>query len=94
MKKQVFIIIALVLASSFNLFASTGNANDGLLFILVIIGFLLLLLGIFAGANFLRNNGKKLAYNFISSLKKLVKMLKDYLYKLKADYFKLSYFLD
>lgn len=79
MKKQVFLILVLVLASSYKLFASTGNANDGLLFILVIIGFLAVLSGIFSGANYLKNNGKFLINKLKTSYKKVILILKDYL---------------
>lgn len=92
MKKQMFIIIVLILGLSYGSFAGTGGANDGLDFLLVIIGFLLIILGLLTGVDYLKNNGKTLIYRAITSLKKMVILLKDHLHKIKSDYFDLSYF--
>ena len=92
MKKQLFIIIALILGLSYKSFAGTGGANDGLKLLLVIIGFLLIILGLLTGINYLKMNGKTLIYKTIASLKKMIISIKDHLHKIKSDYFDLSYF--
>ncbi len=92
MKKQMFIIIALILGLSYESFAGTGGANDELEFLLVIIGFLLIILSLLTGGDYLKKNGKTLIYKAITSLKKMIISLKDHLHKIKSDYFNLSYF--
>jgi len=92
MKKEMFIIIALLLGVSFKSFAGTGNANDGLEFILVIVGLLLIIVGILNGVDYLKKNGKTIIYNAMTFLKKKITLLRDYLNKVKSDYFNLSYF--
>ena len=92
MKKQIFIITALILGLSYESFAGTGGANDELKFLLFIIGFLLIILGLLTGVDYLKKNGKALIYKAITSLKKMIISLKDHLHKIKSDYFDLSYF--
>ena len=92
MKKQMFIITALILGLSYGSFAGTGGANDGFDFILIIIGFLLIILGLFTGVDYLKKNGKILIYKAITTLNKMVILLKDQLHKIKSDYSDLSYF--
>ena len=92
MKKQMFIILALILGLSYKSFAGTGGANDELEFLLAIIGFLLIILGLLTGGDYLRKNGKTLTFKAIASLKKMIISLKDHLHKIKSDYFDLSYF--
>lgn len=92
MKKLIFITIALVLGFSFESFAATGNANDGFQFIVVVIGFLLILVGLLTGTDYLKNNGRKIVYKGISLLRKMIIMIKDHLGKVKTKYFDLSYF--
>jgi len=57
MKKEI-LIIALVLGLSFKSYAGTGNAYDGPIFFLVIIGFFLILLGLLSSVDFFQKNGK------------------------------------
>jgi len=92
MKKEVSMTIFLLLGLSFRSFAGTGNVNDGLEFLLVIIGILLIILGLLTGGDYLRKNGKTLIFKAIASLKKMIISLKDHLHKIKSDYFDLSYF--
>ena len=92
MKKEMLIIIALLLGVSFKSFAGTGNANDGLKFFLVIIGLLLIILGLLNGVDYLQKNGKTMIYKAMSFLKKKITLLRNYLNKVKSDYFDLSYF--
>lgn len=91
MKKQIFIITALILGLSYESFAGTGGANNGFKFLLVIIGFLLIILGLLTGVDYLKKNGKALIYKAITSLKKMIISLKDHLHKIKSDYFDLSF---
>ena len=82
MKKQIFIIIALILGLSYESLAATGRATDGIIFIIVIIGFLLIILGLLAGIDYLRKNGERLFYKAMASLKKLHILLKVHLHKI------------
>ncbi len=92
MKKEMLIMIALLLGVSFKSFAGTGNANGGLEFLLVIVGLLLIILGILNGVDYLQKNGKTMISNSMSFLMKKISLLRDYLNKVKSDYFDLSYF--
>ena len=92
MKKEVSMTIFLLLGLSFRSFAGTGNVNDGLEFLLVIIGLLITLLGIFSGVDYLRKNRKTIFYNAMSFLDKMISFLRNYINKVKSDYFDLSYF--
>jgi len=92
MKKEMLIIIALLLGLSFKSFAATGYAYDGLEFLLVIAGLLLIILGLLNGFDYLKKNGKTMIYKTISFLNKKISLLRNYLKKVKSDYFDLSYF--
>lgn len=91
MKKEIFIIIAL-LGVSFKSYAGTGNANGQLTIFLAIIGLLLIILGLISGVDYLQKNGKTMIYKTISFIKEKISLLRKYLYKVISDYFKLSYF--
>lgn len=92
MKKETFIIVALILGVSLKSFAGTGNAKDGLSFFLVILGWLLIILGLIYGVDYLQKNGKTMIYKAMSFSKKKITLLRNYLHKLKTEYFDLSYF--
>ena len=92
MKKEMLIIVALFLGLSFNSFAATGNANDGLEFLLIIVGFLLIILGLLHGVDYLKKNGKTIILTAVSFLNQKVTLLRNYLKKVKSDYFDISYF--
>ena len=92
MKKEIFIIIVLLLGVSFKSFAGTGNANDGFVFSLVIAGLLLIIVGLLNGVDYLQKNGKTMIYKAMTFLKKMITLLRDRLNKVKSDYFDLSYF--
>ncbi|NQU32827.1 MAG: hypothetical protein HQ521_06295 [Bacteroidetes bacterium] len=92
MKKEMLIMIALLLGVSFKSFAGTGNANGGLEFLLVIIGLLLIILGLLNGVDYLQKNGKTMIHKAMSFLKKKITLLRNYLNKVKSDYFDVSYF--
>ena len=85
-------IIALLFGLSVKSFAATGNANDGLELLLLIVGLLLIILGILSGVDYLQKNGKTMIYNAISFFKNKITLLRNYLKKVKSDYFDLSYF--
>lgn len=86
MKKQIFLLIALIFGASFESFAGTGGAADGLYLLLTIIGFLCVVLLLFAGGEFLKKNGKRLIYRTISSVKKMIISLKEYLRGILSEY--------
>ncbi len=88
MKKEMFIIIALLLGVSFKSFAGTGNANDALELLLIIIGVLLIIVGLLNGVDYLQKNGKTMIYKAMTFLKKI----RNHLNKVKSNYFDLSYF--
>lgn len=92
MKKEMLIIIALLLGLSLKSHAATGNANDGFEFMLIIFGLLFIILGLIIGVDYLQKNGKTMLYKAISFLKKKITLLRKYLNKVKSDYFDLSYF--
>ena len=91
MKKEV-LIIALILGVSFKSFAGTGNANDGIEFLAIIVGLLLIILGLLNGVDYLQKNGKTMIYKALSFLKEKITLLRNYLNKVKSNYFDLSYF--
>ena len=91
MKKQVFIIVVLFLGVSYDSMAGTGGAHDGFQFFLTFTGLILFILGLISGGNYLKKNGKTLICKAITSVKKMIISLKDYLHKIKSDYFDPSY---
>lgn len=92
MKKQIFIIIILISGLSYESFAAIGRATDELVFNLVVVGFLLTILGLLNGVDCLKKNGEKLFYKLMTSLKKLITLIKDHCHKIKSNYLDLSYF--
>lgn len=83
MKKQIFLIIGLILGFSIESLAGTGGAKDGFMFFAVVIGFLLFVWVLLAGGNYLRKNRKRLIRNSISFFSQLLKSLAGYINKLK-----------
>lgn len=65
-----YIIVFLVISSGFipNSYAAYGNAKDGYLFALCLIGILLLVAGILFFIDFLKKNGKHLIENLHSHM--------------------------
>lgn len=92
MKKEMLLLMALLLGVSFKSFAGTGIAGDQLIFFLAIIGFLLIILGLLTGVDYLRKNGKTMIYKAMSFLKEKINLIRKYLNKVISDYFDLSYF--
>lgn len=92
MKKELLIIIALLLGPIIKSFAATGNANDGLEFLLVILALLLVILGLLYGIDSLKKNGKTMLYKAKLLLKNKITLLRNYLHKVKSDYLDISYF--
>lgn len=86
MKKEMFLIITLLLGVSLKSFAGTGNANDALKFLLVIVGLLLIVVGLLSGVDYLRKNGKTMIYKAMIFLKKKITLLRDHLNKVKSLY--------
>jgi hypothetical protein len=60
MKRKVFLVVSLLGGLSSPVLASAGYAYDGLEFILVLAGFMLLLAAILKGADYLGKNGRAL----------------------------------
>lgn len=92
MKKETIIIIAFFLGVSYKSFAATGNAKDGFEFLLAIVGLLVIILGLLQGIDYLKKNGKTMIYKAISFLNKKITLLRNYLNKVKSNYFDISYF--
>jgi hypothetical protein len=72
MNKVMIIGQVLFLGLSYQAFAKAGVADGGFEFMLTIVGFLLLVAGLFAGIEYLIKNGKNLFNRFKSFLKKLI----------------------
>lgn len=92
MKKQIFIIIALTVGLSFESTAATGGTTDGFVFIIAIIGFLLMLIALLSGADYLNKNGTKLLNKAMTSVKKLYTLFIDHYRKTMSDFSDLSFF--
>ena len=72
MKKVILCFIVLTAGISDNAFAGTGAARDGLLFILILSGFLLLLEGLIEGISYINRNGKNLLKRLTGFIRKTV----------------------
>ena len=90
MKKEKLIVIALLSVLSFKSYARTGTAIDEFEFLLAIIGLLLIILGLLNGIDYMKKNGKTIIYKSISFLNEKVALLRNYINKVKSDYFDLS----
>lgn len=92
MKKEMYLLTALLFGVSVKSFAGTGNASDVSVFFLLIGGLLFIILGLISGIDYLRKNGKTMIRHALSFLKKRIALLRDYLHRVISDYFDLSYF--
>jgi hypothetical protein len=72
MNKVMIIGQVLFLGLSYQAFAKAGVADGGFEFMLAIVGFLLLVAGLFAGIEYLIKNGKNLFNRFKAFLKKKI----------------------
>lgn len=77
MKKILLIWLILLLGSTYQSFAKTGTASDEKEFVLTIIGFLLLVAGIFEGIDYLKKNGKTLFIRVRSFLRNKILTLRN-----------------
>ena len=77
MNKVMIIGLVLFLGLSYQAFAKAGIADDGLEFVLAIIGFLLLIAGFIAGIDYLIKNGKDLINRFKAFFKKKILTLRN-----------------
>ncbi len=91
MKKQMLLLLVMMLGLSGRTYASAGRAYDTLAFILVLIGFLLVVAGLLEATDYLRRNGRKMINRSITVLKKKREILLEFLRKVKADYLDFSY---
>ncbi len=92
MKKEMSIIFVLLLGVSFESYAGTGGARDGLILSLIIIGLLLIILGLINGVDFLKRNGKTMIYNAILFSKKMITLFRKHFNNEKSDHFDLHDF--
>lgn len=90
MKKEKLIVIALLSVLSFKSYAGTGTASDEFEFLLAILGLLLIILGLLYGIDYMKKNGKTIIYKSISFLNEKVTLLRNYVNKVKSDYFDVS----
>jgi len=72
MNKVMIIGQVLFLGLSYQAFAKAGVADGGFEFMLAIVGFLLLVAGLFAGIEYLIKNGKNLFNRFKAFLNKKI----------------------
>jgi hypothetical protein len=72
MNKKMIIWLVLFLGLSSQAFAKAGIADGGFEFMLAIVGFLLLMTGLFAGIEYLMKNGKNLFNRFKAILIKKI----------------------
>jgi hypothetical protein len=69
MKKGMLIWLVLLLGSSYPSFAKDGMAYDEIEFVLAIVGFLLIVVGLIEGIDYLKKNGKGLLIRFRTILR-------------------------
>jgi hypothetical protein len=75
MKKIVFSGFFLMTTMLSKAFAGTGNASDGLPFILYLTGFLVLIIGLTEGIDYLKRNGKVVVHRILTFVKKRITAL-------------------
>lgn len=91
MKKEILLLMTLILGISLKSFAGTGNAKNEFIFILSIIGFLLFVIVLLYGVDYIRKNGKTIRYKAMSFIKKIITNIKIYHKKIKSKYIIFSY---
>lgn len=91
MRNQMFIIASLIIGLPYMSAAGTGRTTDGPVFMLVIVGFLLIVEGILYGIDFLKKNGKDMFDKTVCTFKKTNTLIKLFVQKILAKYFNLSY---
>jgi hypothetical protein len=74
MKKRIGLGLFLLTGLSLETFAATGYAYDGLAFILVIIGILLITIALMAGFDYIRKNGRKIFHNAVHRVKRKIRI--------------------
>ena len=91
---NLVMLIGLVLffGLSSQAFAKAGIANDGLEFVLTLVGFLLLVAGFLTGIDYLMKNGKGLFKRVKTYLKKKIKALRDFFNKVTFKYSDMPFF--
>ncbi len=91
MKKKVLLLAGLLAGPVHTLFAATGNASDGLMGLLVIIGALLLLAGLLYTADYLHRNGKRLFNAAVVLSKRIIRAIVSFAGKVRSGHFDLSW---
>jgi len=92
MKKDLYLLLVLFMGLSSKSFAGTGSANDQIGFVLVILAFLSIIAGFFAGKDYLQKNGKTMARKAIAFIKKKIALFRSHHDNAKSDYLEQSYF--
>lgn len=77
MKKVMIIWQVLFLGLSWQASAKAGIADGGLEFLLTLVGFLVLVTGLYAGIEYLIKNGRNLFHRFNAFLKKKILIPKN-----------------
>lgn len=90
MKKGMFLLSFLIIGLSTQSYASKGYAYDGLAFMMVVAGALLLLAGFFSTIDFLKRRGRTLVRYTRIRVRKTITLIKGYLRRWMPGYFDLS----
>jgi hypothetical protein len=91
MKKMLFLMSILTIGISSESYASKGYANDGLMLMLAVAGFLLVIAAILKATNYLRKNGRSMIRTAVTWTWRKIACLRDYLKKTIARNFDFSF---
>ena len=91
MKKVILLTSLLILGLSFNSFAAAGRAKDEFEFFLVFVGFLLFILFLLNGVDYMKKNGKTIIHNSKSFLNHKINFILNNLNKMKSDNFDIAH---
>ncbi|NCA74980.1 MAG: hypothetical protein EOM90_01475 [Alphaproteobacteria bacterium] len=91
MKKGIFLISFLMIGLSTQSYAAKGYANDGLAFMMVVAGALLLLAGLFSTIDFLKRRGRILVRYTRIRVRKAFAIIIGYLHRRMAGNFGLPF---
>ncbi len=90
MKKQMLLLLVMMLGLSGRTYASAGHAYDTLAFILVLIGFLLVVAGLLQATDYLRRNGMTMINKSVVMIKRKRKILLDFIQKVRSNHLDFS----
>ena len=86
MKKKILTTIVLSNVITHKTFAATGNASDGFIGVLVIIGFLFLVAGLLHVYDYLKNNRKKVIKKVFTFSKRIIIAMRTMVNKTRSEY--------